>query len=183
MGRLKDGVTMTQARAEMDAVVKRLEEEHPDTNRGVLVDVLNYRYKFPDKWRRQLYFMLLGVVLAVLLVACVNVANLLLARAQSRQREIALRSAIGAGRLRVLRQLLTESLVLASLGGLLGIALGYVGLRAIASAFGAVPPAFLRTGPSMDASSGSRRALRSAPGSCSASHRCWRRCGSIWWEC
>src|SRR5262245_7672623 len=142
MGRLKDGVTMTQARAEMDAVVRRIEDEHPDTNRGVLVDVLNYRYEFPDKWRRQLYFMLLGVVLAVLLVACVNVANLLLARAQSRQREIALRSAIGANRMRVLRQLLTESLVLASFGGLLGVALGYVGLRAIASAFGPYLPRF-----------------------------------------
>jgi putative ABC transport system permease protein len=142
MGRLKDGVTMTQARAEMDAVVRRIEDEHPDTNRGVLVDVLNYRYEFPDKWRRQLYFMLLGVVLAVLLVACVNVANLLLARAQSRQREIALRSAIGAGRMRVLRQLLTESLVLASFGGVSGLALGYVGLRAIASAFGPYLPRF-----------------------------------------
>ena len=142
MGRLKDGVTMTQARAEMDAVVKRIEQDHPDTNRGVLVDVLNYRYEFPDKWRRQLYFMLLGIVLAVLLVACVNVANLLLARAQSRQREIALRSAIGAGRIRVLRQLLTESLVLASFGGVLGVALGYVGLRAIASAFGPYLPRF-----------------------------------------
>ncbi len=142
MGRLKDGVTMTQARAEMDTIVKRIEEEHPDTNRGVLVDVLNYRHEFPDKWRRQLYFMLLGVVLAVLLVACVNVANLQLARAQSRQREIALRSAIGAGKLRVLRQLLTESLVLASFGGLLGVALGYVGLRAIAAAFSPYLPRF-----------------------------------------
>ena len=142
MGRLKDGVTMTQARAEMATIVKRIEEEHPDTNRGVLVDVLNYRHEFPDKWRRQLYFMLLGVVLAVLLVACVNVANLQLARAQSRQREIALRSAIGAGKLRVLRQLLTESLVLASFGGLLGVALGYVGLRAIAAAFSPYLPRF-----------------------------------------
>jgi putative ABC transport system permease protein len=142
MGRLEDGVTMTQARAEMAAIVKRIEDEHPDTNRGVLVDVLNYRYEFPDKWRRQLYFMLLGVVLAVLLVACVNVANLQLARAQSRQREIALRSAVGADRIRVLRQLLTESLVLASFGGLLGVALGYVGLRAIAAAFGPYLPRF-----------------------------------------
>ena len=142
MGRLNDGVTMTQARAEMGEVVKRIEEEHPDTNRGVLVDVLNYRHEFPDKWRRQLYFMLLGVVLMVLLVACVNVTNLLLARAQARQREIALRSALGAGRLRLLRQLLTESLVLASLGGLLGVALGYVGLRLIAAAFGPYLPRF-----------------------------------------
>src|SRR5262245_7048762 len=142
MGRLKDGVTMTQARAEMDAVVRRIEDEHPDTNRGVLVDVLNYRYEFPDKWRRQLYFMLLGIVLAVLLIACVNVANLLLARAQSRQRELALRSAVGAGTMRLLRQLLTESLVLAAFGGLVGLALGWVGVRAIGSAFGPYLPRF-----------------------------------------
>jgi putative ABC transport system permease protein len=114
---------MGAARAEMEAIAAQLVEEYPEANRGFVVDVLNYRHEFPDRWRRQLYFLLLGVVLAVLLVACVNVANLLLARGQARRREIAVRSAIGAGRGRVFRQLLTESLVLAGVGGALGLAL------------------------------------------------------------
>jgi len=142
IGRLADGVTMSQAKAEMATVVQRLEQEYPDANRGFVVDVLNFRYEFPDPWRRQLYYLLMGVVLSVLLVACVNIANLLLARGQARTREIALRSSLGAGRGRIVRQLVTESLVLAALGGALGLALGAVGIRVMAAYFAPLVPRF-----------------------------------------
>ncbi len=142
VGRLADGVTMTQAKAEMAAIAKQLEREYPDANRGFVMDVLNLRYEFPDPWRRQIYYLLLGVVLAVLLVACVNIANLLLARGQSRGREIALRTALGAGRGRILRQLVTESLVLAAIGGGVGLALGAGGIRAMAASLAPFLPRF-----------------------------------------
>jgi putative ABC transport system permease protein len=142
IGRLADGVTMAQAKAEMAAIVKRLETEYPESNRGFVADVLNFRYEFPDPWRRQLYYMLVGVVLAVLLVACVNIANLLLARGQARTREIAMRAALGAGRRRIVRQLVTESLVLASFGGAVGLALGWGGIRAMAATLAPYLPRF-----------------------------------------
>jgi predicted permease len=127
-GRLKDGVSLETARHEVAAVTAALEREFPGTNRDVRVEGL--RDKVVGDVRPAL-LVLLGAVGLVLLIACANVANMLLARASARRREIALRAAIGASRGRTVRQLLTESLVLAAAGGAAGVALGAWILRAL----------------------------------------------------
>lgn len=129
-GRLKAGVSLAQAQAEIAAIGKNLERAYPETNRNraaVVHTELEARVlqSPPDA---QLVAMLLTLALAVLLVACANVAGLLTSRAPTRAREIALRLAIGAGRRRLIRQLLTESLLIAVAGGVLGLALGYGGV-------------------------------------------------------
>src|SRR5690242_10186011 len=123
MARLKDGVTLAQAQAEMDTIAAQLQSEFPRTNanRGVSVEPLHVDFVTPET-RRNLW-LLLGAVGFLLLIGCVNVANLLLARGTSRQREVALRAALGATRTRLFAQFLTESLVLAVLGGALGVLL------------------------------------------------------------
>src|SRR5438132_12705690 len=123
MGRLKDGVSVGQAQAEMSGIAQQLQSEHPNSNvtRGVSVEPLHLDF-LTDATRRNLW-MLMGAVGFLLLIACVNVANLLLARGTSRQREVALRAALGASRGRLFAQFLTESLVLAVVGGALGILL------------------------------------------------------------
>ncbi|HSF18633.1 MAG TPA: ABC transporter permease [Vicinamibacteria bacterium] len=135
VGRLRPGVTMEQAKADMAAVHEELVQEFPESNRGFVVDTLNLRYEIPDERGRMFFALLQGAVVFVLLIACVNIANLLLSRQQGRRREIALRSALGAGRLRIVRQLLTESVVIAAAGGALGLVLGAIGLRLCAAAF------------------------------------------------
>src|SRR6185295_17207068 len=117
MARLKDGVSLAQAQAEMDGIVAQLQSEFPQTNanRGVSVQPLHLNF-VTDSTRRSLW-LLLGAVGFLLLIGCVNVANLLLARGTSRQREVALRAALGASRSRLFSQFLTESLVLAVMGG------------------------------------------------------------------
>jgi macrolide transport system ATP-binding/permease protein len=129
-GRLKAGVTLAQAQAEIAAIGKNLERAYPETNRNraaIVHTELEARVlqSPPDA---QLVAMLLTLALAVLLVACANVAGLLTSRAPTRAREIALRLAIGAGRRHLIRQLLTESLLIAGAGGVLGLALGYAGV-------------------------------------------------------
>jgi predicted permease len=130
MGRLKPDVSAEQARAEMNAIMTQLGREHPDGDAGWSVLVIPL-YSEVVGATRQMLLVLLGAVGIVLLIACANAANLLLARASARQREIAVRLAMGAPRVRVVRQLLTESLIIALVGGTLGLALAFGGVRAL----------------------------------------------------
>ncbi len=120
VARLRDGVSLQQARASMDGLAARLESEYPGPNGGVGVYLEPLHERVVGPVRAGLW-MLLGAVGFVLLIACANVANLMLARATTRQREVAIRAAIGAGRARILRQMLTESLLLAFAGAGLGL--------------------------------------------------------------
>jgi putative ABC transport system permease protein len=122
--RLKPGVTLDQARREMAVIADHLAKAYPASNTDVTVLVESWRERLFSRFRT-MTSLLLGAVGFVLLIGCANVANLLMARAASRQKEIAVRLAMGAGRLRLIRQLLTESLVLAALGGIIGILLAF----------------------------------------------------------
>ena len=124
IGRIKAGVTIERARADLRAIAERLEKQFPDSNRNVDAVVIPMREWLVGGFRDQLWIMF-GAVGLVLLIACANVANLLLARSTSRRREIAVRTALGAARARLLRQLLTESLLLSLLGGIIGIVVAY----------------------------------------------------------
>ncbi len=139
LGRLAPRVTVAEAQAEMDGVMARLEKDHYEDNRGRGAFVAPLADELVRDVRPALA-VLLGAVVAVLLVACVNVASLLLARAAARGQEVAVRSSLGAGRLHLARQLLTESLLLAVLGGAAGLLLARWGVRLlVALAPGDVP--------------------------------------------
>jgi len=142
VARLKAGVSAAQAQAQLASVAARLEQDYPATNRGLGIDVMPYaRWALGPEVYGLLYTML-GAGIGVLLIACVNVSNLLVARASLRRREVAVRMALGAGRHRVLRQHLTEVLVLAVGGGALGVVLSEFGMRWFLQALSVNPPPF-----------------------------------------
>ncbi|HEY3383348.1 MAG TPA: ABC transporter permease [Vicinamibacterales bacterium] len=130
VARLASGISLRQAQAHIDALGNRLSAAFPDSNRRRAFSVTPLRDRLVSPIRPTLYI-LLGAVFLVLVIACVNVAGLLIARSTTRSHELALRTALGAGRWRIVRQLAAESLVLAAIGGVLGVALAYVGTAAL----------------------------------------------------
>jgi putative ABC transport system permease protein len=139
-GRLQSDVTIETAQADMTAIAQRIAGQFPETNKGHGVALEPLRDALIGREVRLTSMLLLGVVGFVLLMCCANVANLLLARMSARARELAVRSALGAGRRRVIAQLLTESLVLAAIGGLLAVAIGAVILQVAPTV---IPPGLL----------------------------------------
>jgi putative ABC transport system permease protein len=130
LGRLKPGTALAQAQADLDAIAQHLTRQYPDSNTGTGVAIVSLPEQTVGDVRRPL-LVILGVVGLLLLMVCANIGNLLLARASAREREFAVRMALGASRLRVARQLVAESLLLASIGGALGLALASWGVTAL----------------------------------------------------
>ncbi len=145
MARLAPGVSLDQAQDEMKRIAADLEKENADFNAGWSANVFPMKPELVRDVRGSL-LVLFAAVGAVLLIACANVGNLLLSRAVTRERELSVRAAIGAGRFRILRQLLIESLLLAALGGALGLGLAEVFRRALLSVLPAELPAFVSIG-------------------------------------
>jgi putative ABC transport system permease protein len=129
--RLKPGVTLQQARDQMKSIAARIERDYPESNKGWSVTIDRYKDTFVDDSLRRSLWVLLSAVAAILLIGCVNLANLLLARGAGRERELAVRSALGASRGRLMRQFLTESVVLAAFGGFAGVLTGYGLMRVL----------------------------------------------------
>jgi putative ABC transport system permease protein len=129
MGRMKPGVTLKQAQADMEVVTNRIAADHPQSNKGWGISVEDLHNDFFPKEAKQTLWLLMGGVGFILLIACGNVANLVLAKGTTRLKEIAVRTSLGASRWQVFSQFLTESLVLAVLGGTLGIGLGWATIR------------------------------------------------------
>jgi len=140
LARLKNGVTLAQARAEMNALQARIEAQYASYNVGLQVAVVPLLEQTVGRNLQTALWILWGVIAAVLLIACANVANLTLARATARQKEIVIRLALGASRWQVVRQLLTESLLLAVAGGVLGLLLAWWGLAALQGSSGEQVP-------------------------------------------
>jgi putative ABC transport system permease protein len=129
IGRLASGVSEEQGRAELASIGARLAQEYPDSNRNLKFNLLPYQVAITGDQTRLIFLSFMGAVGFVLLIACANVANLLLARAVGRSREIAIRVAQGAGRWRLVRQLLVESVLLAFVGGMIGLLFAVAGVR------------------------------------------------------
>jgi len=142
-GRLRPGATEEQARAELTGIQARLETEYPDENRGWGILVQNARKWFPGPTDAKLIFLLIAVSLFGVAIACANVANLLLSRAEVRMKEVAVRTALGAGKMRILQQLLTESVLLGVAGGASGTLMAFYVIRGLDAAMPAeLPQAF-----------------------------------------
>jgi putative ABC transport system permease protein len=136
IGRLKKDIALEKAREELGVVAARLARDYPDANRELTVLLRTMREQLSSGGNKELMTLLQGALLFVLLIACANIANLYLARGVDRQKEFAVRTAMGASRLRILRQLLLEAFVLALVAGALGTTLSYWGIRLLASVFG-----------------------------------------------
>ncbi|MGD2154926.1 MAG: ABC transporter permease [Gemmatimonadales bacterium] len=145
MGRLRDGVDLDQARAELATIARRLELEYPETNEGVSATAMSFSQLVVGPEFAGMIYTMLAAALGVLLIACANVANLLLARASVRTREVAVRNALGASRRQVIAQLMTEVLILSVIGGAMGVAVGHIGLAWFDSVTSIEPPPFFVT--------------------------------------
>jgi putative ABC transport system permease protein len=141
-GRLSPGVTPDRANAEMSAIAGRIAQENPATHENLGVEVKPFTQAFIGDEPRQFLFVMLGAVFGVLLIACANVANLLLGQAALRSKEVAIRSALGANRMRVIVQFLTEPFALAAAGSVLGIGIAWVGVRLFVASIAATDPPF-----------------------------------------
>lgn len=139
MGRLRDGVAPAQAQAEFSMIAAQLGREYPKTNAGMGITVSPYVYQIVGNQVPSLLFTMLGAVSLVLLIACANVANLLLARAASRTKEVAVRTALGASRRRVIVQMLAESFVLSAAGALVGMGIAQLGIDYFNGALAVLP--------------------------------------------
>ena len=144
IGLLKKGVSIEKARAELEALAGRLGVDHPATNAGVNIRVRNFREEMIGDGGKELTLLIMGAVIFVHLIACANVANLLLARAATRTKEVAVRCALGAGRWQIVRGLLTESLVLGAAGSALGLIFAVWGIDLMVAAIPIEMPYWLK---------------------------------------
>ena len=142
VGRLTPTASMDEAKVQMASIGSRLAQEYPESNEGVGVDVKAFTERFLGPEIYGLLYTMLGAALGVLIIACVNVTNLLMARASVRTREVTVRAALGASRSRLVQQLLSEVMVLALVGGVIGIGLAYFGVEWFTRSLQSDPPPF-----------------------------------------